>query len=58
MSIKLAVIGGSGIYKLDAIKLIREHEVKTPFGEPSSKVMEMEVGGASFYFLPRHGIGH
>lgn len=58
MSIKLAVIGGSGIYKLDSIKLIKEHIVETPFGSPSSKVMEMEVSGASFYFLPRHGIGH
>ncbi len=58
MSIKLAVIGGSGIYKLDSIKLIKEHVVETPFGVPSSKVMEMEVNGSHFYFLPRHGIGH
>ena len=58
MSIKLAVIGGSGIYKLDSIKLIKEHDVETPFGSPSSKVMEMEVDGTRFYFLPRHGVGH
>ena len=58
MSIKLAVIGGSGIYKLDSIKLIKEHDVETPLGSPSSKVMEMEVDGTRFYFLPRHGVGH
>lgn len=58
MNKKLAVIGGSGIYKLDAIKQTGSHEVETPFGNPSSPVLEMEVEGASFLFLPRHGIGH
>lgn len=58
MSTKLAVIGGSGIYKLDGIKLISEQGIETPFGTPSAKVMLMEVSGAQFYFLPRHGIGH
>lgn len=55
---RLAVIGGSGIYKLDSIKQLGKVDVETPFGHPSSAVMEMEVAGASFYFLPRHGIGH
>ena len=56
--IKVAVIGGSGIYKLDAIKVKNQIKVSTPFGEPSADVMECEVDGSSFYFLPRHGIGH
>lgn len=55
---KLAVIGGSGIYKLDAIKLTGSKDVETPFGRPSAAVMEMEVQGSPFLFLPRHGIGH
>ena len=58
MSIKLAVIGGSGIYKLDGLKQLGQKDVETPFGKPSSPVMHMEVGGAEFYFLPRHGVGH
>lgn len=58
MSIKVGVIGGSGIYKLDAIKVVKSHKVETPFGKPSAEIMECEVEGASFYFLPRHGIGH
>jgi 5'-methylthioadenosine phosphorylase len=58
MKTKLAVIGGSGIYKLDSIKFVSEQSVATPFGDPSGKIMEMEVEGAHFYFLPRHGIGH
>jgi 5'-methylthioadenosine phosphorylase len=56
--IKVAVIGGSGIYKLDAIKVKNQIKVHTPFGEPSAEIMECEVEGAPFYFLPRHGHGH
>ncbi len=56
--IKVAVIGGSGIYKLDAITIKNQIKVRTPFGEPSADIMECEVNGVSFYFLPRHGLGH
>jgi 5'-methylthioadenosine phosphorylase len=57
-SIKVAVIGGSGIYKLDGITVKNKIKVETPFGEPSSEILECEIDGSSFYFLPRHGIGH
>jgi 5'-methylthioadenosine phosphorylase len=57
-AVKVGIIGGSGIYKLEGINVIRNHKVSTPFGLPSSEVMECEVDGAHFYFLPRHGIGH
>ncbi|HXH31754.1 MAG TPA: S-methyl-5'-thioadenosine phosphorylase [Bacteriovoracaceae bacterium] len=56
--IKVAVIGGSGIYKLDAIKIKNQIKVHTPFGDTSAEIMEAEVDGSSFYFLPRHGHGH
>lgn len=56
--IKVAVIGGSGIYKLEGIKIRDKLKVSTPFGSPSSEVMVCEVDGAPFYFIPRHGIGH
>lgn len=56
--IKVAIIGGSGIYKLDAIKVKNQIKVSTPFGSPSAEIMECEVEGHSFYFLPRHGLGH
>jgi 5'-methylthioadenosine phosphorylase len=58
MSIKVAIIGGSGIYKLDAVKVRNHVKVETPFGLPSAEVMECEVNGYAFYFLARHGIGH
>lgn len=54
----IGVIGGSGIQKLDVITIKDEHEVNTPFGKPSSKIIEAELGGEKFYFLKRHGDGH
>jgi 5'-methylthioadenosine phosphorylase len=56
--IKIAVIGGSGIYKLDGISVKEAIKVDTPFGAPSSDILLCETGDAEFYFLPRHGIGH
>lgn len=56
--IKVAVIGGSGIYKLDAIKVKESIKVETPFGNPSADIMVCEIEGNEFYFLPRHGHGH
>jgi 5'-methylthioadenosine phosphorylase len=56
--IKIAIIGGSGIYKLDTISIKKQHKIVTPFGDPSAEIMECEVDGLPFYFLPRHGIGH
>ncbi len=54
----LGIIGGSGIYKLEGIKIIEEREIKTPFGKPSSPVVIAEIGGKRVVFLARHGIGH
>jgi 5'-methylthioadenosine phosphorylase len=56
--IKIAVIGGSGIYKLEAIKVKKTIKVMTPFGETSADIMECDIEGVPFYFLPRHGLGH
>jgi len=55
---KVAVIGGSGIYKLDSIKVVGSEKVETPFGQTSSDILKVETEGSPFYFLPRHGQGH
>lgn len=54
----IGIIGGSGIYELEGINIIKEHKVETPFGPPSDAVVEAEIGGVKFYFLPRHGRTH
>ena len=56
--IKIGVIGGSGVYKIDGIEVVKEHQVSTPFGNPSSSIIEAKLEGVSFYFIPRHGKQH
>ncbi|MBC77319.1 MAG: S-methyl-5'-thioadenosine phosphorylase [Halobacteriovoraceae bacterium] len=51
-------IGGSGLYKLDGVKVLDEILVDTPFGSPSDKVLKLSLDGDEFYFLPRHGKSH
>ncbi|MCX6123717.1 MAG: S-methyl-5'-thioadenosine phosphorylase [Proteobacteria bacterium] len=54
----LGVIGGSGVYKMDGVTFVREHNISTPFGEPSDVIFEATIHGRSVFFLPRHGRGH
>lgn len=56
--IKIGVVGGSGIYKIEGIEVVKEHLVLTPFGMPSSEIIEAKLDGVSFFFLPRHGKTH
>ena len=53
---EIGVIGGSGLYAL--LDGAREHELSTPFGQPSDPVTIAEVGGRRVAFLPRHGRDH
>tara|TARA_Y100001970_G_scaffold272814_1_gene369968 strand:- start:531 stop:1424 length:894 start_codon:yes stop_codon:yes gene_type:complete len=55
---KLAFIGGSGIYNLDNLDEVIEHDLRSSFGQPSTKILEGQINGNSIFFLSRHGIGH
>ena len=54
----LGIIGGSGLYELEALKNRREMTVATPFGRPSGKIVLGQLEGRSAAFLARHGPGH
>ncbi|MFG0320411.1 MAG: S-methyl-5'-thioadenosine phosphorylase [Planctomycetota bacterium JB042] len=54
----VGVIGGSGLYELDNLKVLGEVTPETPFGEPSDAIVVGEVEGHAVAFLPRHGRGH
>ncbi len=54
----LGVIGGSGLYDIEGVKVIEEVEVKTPWGEPSDRYIITEIHNKKVIFLPRHGKGH
>jgi len=58
LSVRCAVIGGSGIYEMEGIKIIKKFYPKTPFGYPSDQIIIGEYQGARCAFLPRHGVGH
>jgi len=54
----LGVIGGSGLYELDGLEIINEHDIETPFGKPSAPIIEGLYSGKKILFLSRHGKGH
>jgi 5'-methylthioadenosine phosphorylase len=56
--IQLAVIGGSGVYDMEALTDIKEQRITTPFGEPSDTITIGTLAGRQVAFLPRHGRGH
>ncbi|MGH1403712.1 MAG: MTAP family purine nucleoside phosphorylase [Alphaproteobacteria bacterium] len=54
----LAIIGGSGLYALDELDIVAEHDIDTPFGKPSAPIIEGTAFGSKVLFLPRHGRNH
>ena len=58
MSAHIGIIGGSGLYQIDGLTNITEHNVDTPFGPPSDTIFSGELGGRRIFFLPRHARGH
>ena len=54
----VGVMGGSGLYQMDALQDAREHVVDTPFGAPSDVLVTGRVHGVAVAFLARHGRGH
>ncbi|HNW89815.1 MAG TPA: S-methyl-5'-thioadenosine phosphorylase [Bacteroidales bacterium] len=55
---KIAIIGGSGLEKLDIYKNPTEHVIETPYGTPSSVLVEGTISDVSVVFLSRHGKEH
>ena len=54
----IGVIGGSGLYQMEELQDVTEHQVNTPFGSPSDTLVGGSLSGRQVYFLPRHGRGH
>jgi 5'-methylthioadenosine phosphorylase len=55
---KIGVIGGSGLYEMEGLKVLDEVRLETPFGKPSDAYILGELEGQKIAFLPRHGRGH
>lgn len=54
----MGIFGGSGLYTMEGLDNIEEHNIQTPFGKPSSPIIVGELEGKRVAFLARHGLGH
>ena len=54
----IGIIGGSGLYAIDALEDPQWIGIGTPWGAPSDALLIGRIHGVKFVFLPRHGRGH
>jgi 5'-methylthioadenosine phosphorylase len=54
----IGIIGGSGLYQMDALQGAHEHQMDTPFGAPSDVLVTGTLHGVAVAFVARHGRGH
>jgi 5'-methylthioadenosine phosphorylase len=55
---KIGIIGGSGLYKMDALTEVEELAIDTPFGKPSDALILGTLEGTRVAFLARHNRHH
>lgn len=56
--VKIGIIGGSGLYKMEALKDVEEVQIDTPFGAPSDALILGTLENTRVAFLARHGRNH
>ena len=56
--IRIGVLGGSGVYDMEALTDVRALTLETPFGAPSGPYLVGNIHGQRVAFLARHGRGH
>ncbi|NUO75164.1 MAG: S-methyl-5'-thioinosine phosphorylase [Lysobacter sp.] len=56
--IELAIIGGTGLYKLAELTDVETHQPLTRYGAPSGPIRIGRLDGRRVAFLARHGEGH
>ncbi len=54
----IGIIGGSGLYAIDALEDPQWRAIETPWGAPSDEILFGRIGPVELRFLPRHGRGH
>ncbi len=55
---RLAIIGGTGLTRLENLEIERREVMRTPYGEPSGALTFGTLCGKDVVFLARHGDGH
>ncbi len=54
----LAIIGGTGLTRINSLEIIRREVVHTPYGEPSGPITHGRLFGHEVAFIARHGATH
>ncbi len=54
----IGILGGSGLYDMEALENREWISIETPWGMPSDDILFAELEGIKLRFLPRHGRGH
>jgi 5'-methylthioadenosine phosphorylase len=54
----IGIIGGSGLYQIDALEDAQWIKIETPWGDASDEILCGRIGPVQVRFLPRHGRGH
>lgn len=55
---RIGIIGGSGLYEMDALVDRQEVRIDTPWGDPSDAFITGRIADRPVAFLARHGRGH
>ena len=42
LPVKLGIIGGSGIYQMPGVELVKEHAITTPFGDSAAAELGLQ----------------
>lgn len=58
MTIKLGIIGGSGVEEALGVEIGEKTEPLTPFGKPAAPITQTTWHGVDIAILQRHGQGH
>ncbi len=56
--VKIGVIGGSGLDNPDILKDVKDIEVDTPYGQPTSLLKSGKIGEVDVIIIARHGREH
>lgn len=51
----LGIVGGTGIDQLQGLRIVENHAVETPYGDPSRVIQEGRLENTRLFFLQRHG---
>ena len=57
-TITIGILGGSGLYRMEALQNPQEQRIETPFGPTSDAIVTGTLDGVPVAFLARHGRHH